>query len=433
MRLDWISARNFRCFDSQLFKMAEQFNLFIGNNGTGKTAILDALAIAVGSLLLWLPAKSRVFKQDDVRVSWHALGETPTLEQQYPVVVTCEGEVADRKATWERRLNSAKSRTTRQTTSEIRRIATEMSDQVMNGESVTLPVVSYYGTGRLWNQKRRTGVGKRRLATEKPGSRWRGYQDGLNPASDEKRVLAWFKTQEMAAIQEERSIAALEAVRAAVLTCVDNATRVRFGVQRDQLMVTVGNEDLPLHLLSDGYHSMVAMIADIAIRAATLNPHLGERAALETPGVVLIDELDLHLHPKWQRRVVEDLMSAFPKIQFFATTHSPFIIQSLRDSEKVRLHNLDNEQAVDSVGRSVEEITEEIQGVKDVQRSKRHADMIEAAKQYYGVLQGEKKASEAEVAQLKTKLDELAEPFSDDPAFVAFLNMKRAAAGVAGE
>ncbi len=433
MRLDWISAENFRCFKSQRFELAEQFNLFIGDNGEGKTAILDALAVAVGSFYLKLPWQARVFRQDEVRVAWHTLGETPTLEQQYPVVVACEGEVGKRKATWERRLNGAKSRTTRKTAAQIQDIAEEMFDQVKNGEPVTLPVVSYYGTGRLWVQKRRTGVGKQRLSPEKPGSRLRAYQDGLDPASDEKRVLEWFKTQELAAIQEERSIGALEAVRAAILTCVDGATRVRFVVRRDQLMVTIKGEELPLHLLSDGYHTMVAMVADIAIRAATLNPQLGEQAALETPGVVLIDELDLHLHPKWQRRVVENLIRAFPRIQFFATTHSPFIIQSLRDSESVRLHNLHNELAVDSAGRSIEDISEEIQGVENVQRSERHTNMIEAAKQYYGVLEGVKKASDAEVARLKAKLDELVEPFSDDPAFVAFLNMKRAAAGVPGE
>ncbi len=433
MRLDWIRAENFRCFESQRFDLAERFNLFIGDNGTGKTAILDALAVAVGAFYLKLPWKARAFRQDEVHVKQYSLGDTPTLEPQYPVAVSCEGDVGGEMATWERRLNSPKSRTTRQNASEIQSIANEMVDQVENGEPVTLPVVSYYGTGRLWVQKRQTGNGHRRLSPEKPGSRLRGYRDALSPASDEKRVLAWFKAHEMGAIQEDRSIGVLEAVRAAVLTCVDDATRVHFAVRRDQLMVTVQGQELPFHLLSDGYHSMVGMIADIAIRTATLNPHLADRAALETPGVVLVDELDLHLHPKWQRRVVEDLMRAFPKIQFVATTHSPFIIQSLPDSPEVMLHNLDNEQAVDFVDRSIEDIAEGIQGLDEVQRSKRHADMIDAAKEYYRALEEGKEGDDDEVAKLKAKLDELIEPFSDDPAFVAFLNMKRAAAGVPEE
>jgi len=70
---------------------------------------------------------------------------------------------------------------------------------------------------------------------------------------------------------------------------------------------------------------MLGMVADIAYRSAVLNPQLGSEAAQKTPGIVLIDEIDLHLHPKWQRRVVEDLRATFPALQFVATTHSPFI------------------------------------------------------------------------------------------------------------
>ena len=99
-------------------------------------------------------------------------------------------------------------------------------------------------------------------------------------------------------------------------------------------MLALGDGRLtPFYHLSDGYRNTLAMAADIAVRAATLNPALSSLAMEETPGVVLIDEIDLHLHPKWQRQIVEDLRGAFPKIQFVATTHSPFIIQSLRAIE----------------------------------------------------------------------------------------------------
>jgi predicted ATP-binding protein involved in virulence len=97
-------------------------------------------------------------------------------------------------------------------------------------------------------------------------------------------------------------------------------------------------EKLQFRQLSDGYRNIIGMVADIAYRCIKLNPHLGENAVKETPGIVLIDELDLHLHPNWQRRIVEDLKNTFPGIQFVATTHSPFIIQSLKEDE---LRNLD--------------------------------------------------------------------------------------------
>lgn len=97
-------------------------------------------------------------------------------------------------------------------------------------------------------------------------------------------------------------------------------------------------EKLQFRQLSDGYRNIIGMVADIAYRCIKLNPHLGENAVKETPGIVLIDELDLHLHPNWQRRIVEDFKNTFPGIQFVATTHSPFIIQSLKEDE---LRNLD--------------------------------------------------------------------------------------------
>jgi predicted ATP-binding protein involved in virulence len=172
------------------------------------------------------------------------------------------------------------------------------------------------------------------------------------------------------------------------------------------------------------------MVADIAVRCATLNPHLAGEAALLTPGVVLIDEIDLHLHPKWQRRIVGDLLAAFPNIQFIATTHSPFVIQSLPPVEGVQLINLDNPDAEDFANKSVEDIAADLQGVENPQRSKRWQDMMEAAEEYYAVLRDAKGKSPEEVARLKNRLDELSLPFSDDPAYQALLVSERVAAGL---
>ena len=91
--------------------------------------------------------------------------------------------------------------------------------------------------------------------------------------------------------------------------------------------------DEPFESLSDGYRVMVGMVADIARRMATLNPALEDRTVLETPGVVLIDEVDLHLHPLWQRQVVETLLALFPQVQFIVTTHAPMVISSVHRNQ----------------------------------------------------------------------------------------------------
>jgi predicted ATP-binding protein involved in virulence len=167
---------------------------------------------------------------------------------------------------------------------------------------------------------------------------------------------------------------------------------------------------------------MLGMVADIAYRAAVLNPYLGGKAAKETAGVVLIDEIGLHLHPGWQRRVVDDLRRTFPKIQFITTTHSPFIIQSLQPGELIDLNYL---ASGEYSNKSIEDIAESVMGIPIPQRSKRYQRMYEAAKEYYRVLQDAQGASPERANELKSKLDELVAPFSDNVAYHAFLEMKR--------
>ena len=171
----------------------------------------------------------------------------------------------------------------------------------------------------------------------------------------------------------------------------------------------------PFFLLSDGQRSMAATAADIAMRCAQLNPHLNGQALTETPGVVLIDEIDLHLHPRWQRRVVEDLCRTFPRVQFIATTHSPFIIQSIHRNAVIDLDREENE-FVPYEERSIEDISEELMGVNQPQRSQRFLKMVEAAEQYYRAIENGGAESDAtQMNILQAKLDHLEEPFADNP------------------
>ena len=174
----------------------------------------------------------------------------------------------------------------------------------------------------------------------------------------------------------------------------------------------------------------MSLIVDIAYRMATLNPQLKEQALLETPGVVLIDELDLHLHPKWQRLVVADLKKIFPKVQFIATTHSPFVIQSLEAGELI---SLDEEQYVNAPysGQSIEDIAEEIMGVEIPQYSQKKQEMYKAAAAYYEAL--DRAASEEDLEKLREELMLLSEKYGDNVAYYAFIEQKYHAKKVAIE
>ena len=423
MLLKTLTLENFCCFDKRQFQLAERFNLLIGDNGSGKTSILNGLAVGVSAYLRSLPEKIgfRPIHPSDVRFCSFLQGDSYTREKQFPVVVTCQGVVIGESGTWSRMLNGG---TRELQESWLQASANNMGTRVRAGEAEILPIISYYGTGRLL-QKRQQSVD-----TLAPGSRFLGYVDCLDPVSDEKRLLAWFKTMEIQSIQEKKTIGVLEAVRQAIVTCVEHAEHVWFNVAQDELLLRFADREVPFNYLSAGYRNMLAMVAGIASRCATLNPALKEEAIRETPGVVLIDEIDLHLHPKWQRRVVNDLLKAFPKIQFVATTHSPFIIQSLVPKDGIQLLNLDNAEANDFADKSVEDIAEEVQGVAIPQRSQRFIDMMAAAERYYAKLREGPTKSDEQLEQLKQELDRLILPFSDDPAYQAFLRMQRTASGI---
>ncbi len=188
----------------------------------------------------------------------------------------------------------------------------------------------------------------------------------------------------------------------------------------------VENRSLQVWQLSDGERSIIALVFDLARRLAQLNEREPNPAEIGE-GIVLIDELDLHLHPKWQRRVIEDLRRTFPKIQFICTTHSPFLIQSQRLGNLIQLDKEgDEEAAAEEFHRqSIEDIVEDVQGVELPQKSKRYLDMMNAAENYYRRLHEIADEADTELQSLKRRLEELTIPFEDDPAFAALLKFER--------
>jgi predicted ATP-binding protein involved in virulence len=434
MQIHRLKLENFRCFGRYEIELAPRFTLLIGDNGTGKTALLDALAVAASSLFLGMSEQGVVAREidaEDVRSLDLWVGQTLTREERGPTVVTAKGWILESLMSWTRSLASKKGKATQQGSGSIKHMAEQMVKHVQAGDTITLPIIAYYGSHRsfrfLSGQSRPVGNRTSRLA---------GYRRCMDPASRSKRLFRWFKTNELAAMQKGQKRYVLEAVRAGIVAMIPGATRAYWDLDWDELTIklTIGEDDrrLPFHLLSDGYRSMVGMAADIAYRMAMLNPHLLERAIEETPGFVLIDEIDLHLHPNWQRQVVGHLLQAFPQVQFVATTHSPFIIQSLHGLDGVLLWDLSTSRPLAVETKSIEDIAEEKQGVEIPQQSHRFLEMMRVAEEYYGLLRRADDADARRREELKDELDRLSLPYSDEPAYQAFLNQQRIAAGLNG-
>ena len=207
-------------------------------------------------------------------------------------------------------------------------------------------------------------------------------------------------------------------------SCIEGATTAAFDFQEDDISITFADgARYPFRLLSDGQRGMAALVADIAMRCTLLNPHLNGQACRETPGVVLIDELDLHLHPRWQRRVVRDLRRTFPSIQFVATSHSPFIIQSMAEIGGVISLDAEDGEPSPVFQHSIEDVAEGIMHVQQPQRSQRFLEMMEAAEEYFAALEGTSEQDEAGILALRDRLDQLQHLYADNPAYAAFLRL----------
>lgn len=184
---------------------------------------------------------------------------------------------------------------------------------------------------------------------------------------------------------------------------------------------------LTYDIMSDGFKSMINIVSDIAYRCIMLNGFLGENAVNETPGVVMIDEVDLFLHPHWQQHVLADLQKAFPKIQFIVTTHSPFIVQSVESKNVITL-DVNPYIKTDPKNRGIEEIAASEMGMSGELKSTKYRRQLELAEKYFNLI-NEGKTGKEKIEKVRKELNDLEFQFElfNDPAYEAYLKFKRSA------
>ena len=428
MRIDRLSVSNFKKFEARTFELHHQFTLLVGDNGAGKTAVLDALRVGAGAYLLAIPgSRAPSIRREYVRREARRSAEFSTFEPVPPCAVGCEGRVHRSALCWSRELASLDGRTSRVGAQALAQCVAAWGRE--NEPGADFPLIVSYGTGRLWIEPRT--IRHARSAVRQPLgklSRFEAYRGCLEPAVSSELLRRWIKKMALIAVQEKRSLESLDAVFSAVVGCVDGVERALYDFDVDDIALEFANgERFPFGFLSDGQRSMAALAADIALRCVQLNPHLAGEAPRQTEGVALIDELDLHLHPNWQRAVVRNLTSLFPRLQFVATTHSPFIVQSL---DGKGLINLSDGGVLEERREpySIEDVAEETMGVDRPQRSKLFLEMEAAAQRYYTLLD-QSSDDYSDVAQAKAELDRIEARFSDNPAYAALLKLHRSAAG----
>ena len=357
LRVERLDVHNYRCFADCRIDLHERLTVLVAENGQGKTALLDAIGDAL-EVFVDAVTGTRQFhglNSSDVRL---VLGPDGSMTPATPAGFKAWGELAGEHIEWHREIRklSARSRASKKGAEHLRAAASHMREKMSAGnqlaEPMLLPLVAFYGTGRLWNEN---DVNERKKRREPiPVGRFVGYVDCLSSKASFKGLLEWFE-RTMAELgdakfsrEQSDNLALVEAVR--------EATRIVLGPTGWQELIWnyehkrldvkhVEYGVLPLSALSDGVRNMVALVADIARRGASLNPHLREQAARRTPGVLLIDEVDMHLHPRWQQLIVASLQEAFPALQMIVSTHSPHVLSTV-SAESIRVIRLRQDQGI---------------------------------------------------------------------------------------
>ncbi|NER39120.1 MAG: AAA family ATPase [Oscillatoria sp. SIO1A7] len=325
--------------------------VFVGNNGAGKTSAVKALATS----LSWLTARLRTEKGSGNPIPEEAILNTANAASiEIEICDSSDGSgPCDSHFEWIL-AKSRKGRKTRYSSNlnDCTRLANLYRDALNRDEKTSLPLIAFYPVERVVLDI------PLKIRTKHSFLQLDAYDNSLSQGVDFRRFFEWFReredTENEAGIPEdvlkqlkpfaetnqetwqwlnERYASAkdpqLTAVRTAIGRFMPDMDNLRVRRKPLHMAIDKNGETLDVVQLSQGEKSLMALVGDIARRLAMLNPALENPLAGE--GIVLIDEVDLHLHPSWQRNLCDRLIQTFPNCQFVLTTHSPLVISDCKD------------------------------------------------------------------------------------------------------
>jgi len=360
MKLVRLHLQNFRCFERLVVEFDPKLTVIVAENGAGKTSILDALAIGFGRFLTKLPGVKGVgTKESDLLIDENE-HRAPFLHIGWEVTRNDEQSLS--WAGGRRRTASISSSDIRSSiTDELAEVAknalkpidayaASLAESNDKGEAFFLPVIAYYGTNRAIREEV-----QRRRNFRKKFSRFDALAGALDPDSRFKSAFEWFTAMEDVERREKEALRnfdyrlpVLDHVRTAISRMMGDCSNPRTEIRPlrfviDKRMSSGVVKSLRVTQLSDGYRVVLGLVMDLARRMAQANSQIALNGhtimnPLDLPAIVLIDEVELHLHPGWQQRILGDLIRTFPGAQFVVTTHSPQVLTTV-ESECIRVLN----------------------------------------------------------------------------------------------
>ena len=318
MIIKHLVIENFRAIEYLELDCSNSVNVFIGDNGAGKSTVLDAINILYSWLVARLDStkgKGKSIRKDDIRFG-----------AQYcflSVMVEHDGI----HASWSLYKSKQVSHPEPQKQTDLEQL-NRFVEQIQSSFEKEKPLLSYYGVNRNVNPVRYDkSLSKKKkdlsIFDSSASANWKSFFNWFYESeNEENRMKVWFNPK----YHNE----ALDAVRDCLSDVFPGYSNLRIEDKPTQLVIQKNNQKISFDKLSDGEKCYITLVLDIARRLATSN--VGGDSPLLGSQIVMIDEVDLHLHPSWQLHVISNLEKKFPNCQFFITSHSSLVLSSLRDS-----------------------------------------------------------------------------------------------------
>ena len=364
MFLKSITVKNFRGFEDITVEFFQGINLLIGNNGSGKTSLIEAASIALGQLFLRVhKIQTKEMTRETVRYIYVKDGDaTHSFMPQYPQQIKYDIQWNDEKM-FSNRLELNSGEEMYQVTDLM---LPKMFSRHVNDANTKLPVICLQSFDRDWNVGRMV-TNQDFMVTAGMTLRMDGYKDCLAGRGLEDVIQNWCLKMSFLEYQKKHTVHEYQLFQntikkfMAIMLETSEDIKIEYSIETQGMEITIGEHKDSIYNLSTGYRAILSMIMELAYRAAVLNPTMKDFSELE--GVVLIDEIDAHLHPKWQWKILDAIRQVFPCVQFIIATHSPIVISSIKDARIIKIVDLKTTEVLEpAYGYTADEVLELRQG-----------------------------------------------------------------------
>lgn len=325
MKIERLRIQNFRAMTDILLKLNGRSTVIFGVNGTGKSSVLKAVNLLYANIINQIVNRKELKQTYSLQLEDIKYGKSETR-------IMADFLIGQENIEYRRNMVRRTGKRT-QSVESLKKIAEVFQEKYgFDGRQENIPIFVNYGTNRLVLDI------PLRIRTHHEFDIYSAFEKSIENRIDFRTFFEWYRNQED--YENECKIEnndlqyqdkALIAVRKAVVAMLEDCKNLRVARKpRLEMKIDKGGISMNVAQLSDGEKCTMALFGDLARRLTIANPTLDD--PLSGEGVVLIDEVELHMHPSWQRKVLKQLRDTFPNIQFLITTHSPIILNEVDEN-----------------------------------------------------------------------------------------------------